>query len=85
MSEVIVKQEEGLEVAAEVLATAITKIADGLEGWRKAGMKRSALVLLLVQSTKICKRDVEAVLDGISRLQNEYCLPKPIAPKKGPQ
>jgi hypothetical protein len=72
---VIVKQEEGLEVPAEIFAKAIVKISDGLEGWRRAGMKRHALITLLVASTKVCKRDVELVLLGIDGLKNTYCLP----------
>lgn len=77
MSEVTVKQQEGMEVAAEVLAASIEKIADGLDGWRRAGMRRHALVVLLVKSTRVCQRDVEAVLNGIEGLQTTYCLPKP--------
>lgn len=82
MDEVVVKQEEGLEVSAEILARSIVKLSDGLEGWRKSGMRRSALVILLVASTRVCKRDVEAVLNGIDRLKADYCLPPEIPKEK---
>ena len=75
MAQVIVKQEDGQEVPAEVLAKAIVKIADGLEGWSKAGVRRHALVVLLVASTRVCKRDVEAVLRGIDTLKATYLIP----------
>lgn len=78
MADLIVKQQEGMEVTAEVLATAITKISEGLEGWKRAGMKRHALITLLVQSTKVCRRDVERVLEGIDSLQTTYCFLKPV-------
>ena len=80
MSNIIVKQEEGMEVPAEVLAKAITKISDGLEGWKRAGMRRHALVVLLVASTRVCKRDVELVLTGIDELKLKYCLPQVSTP-----
>jgi hypothetical protein len=79
----VVKQEEGLEVPAEILARAITKLADGLEGWRKAGMKRHTLVILLVASTRVCKRDVELVLNGIDGLKTTYCFAQPPEPVQG--
>ncbi len=81
-TKVVVKQEEGLEVPAEILAKAIVKISDSLEGWRRAGMKRHALVTLLVASTRVCKRDVELVLNGIDGLKMMYCLPPAASEKK---
>jgi hypothetical protein len=74
MANIVVKQEEGMEVPAEILAKTIVKISDGLEGWERAGMKRHALVTLLVASTRVFKRDVEAVLNGIDTLKTTYCL-----------
>lgn len=82
---VVVKQEEGLEIPAEILAKAIVKISEGLDGWRRAGVKRHTLVVLLVAATRVCKRDVELVLNGIDGLKNTYCLPpaqsKPVGKK----
>lgn len=81
ISKIVVKQEEGLEVPAEILAKAIVKISDSVESWRGAGMRRHALVTLLVASTRVCKRDVELVLNGIDELKTMYCLP-PKQPEK---
>ena len=85
VANVIVKQEPDLEVPAEILATAITRIAAGLDGWTKAGMRRSALVILLAYSSGIGKRDVVAVLDAINSLQATYCTQKPLSVQKGKQ
>lgn len=82
MAEVNVVQQPDNEVPAEVLAKAIEKIGNTLTQWRDADMKRHALVVLLVASTRVCKRDVEAVLNGIDSLKRDYCLPKPAPPQK---
>ena len=76
-----VKQVEGEEVPAEVLATAIEKISNGIRAWESSGMNRRALVVLLSASTQVPRAIVTTVLKGIDDLKREYCLPKPAKKK----
>jgi len=71
-----VKQVEGEEVAAEVLAQAIEKISRGFAAWGEAGMNRRAMVVLVSASTQVPRNVVDTVLKGIDSLKRDYCVPK---------
>jgi hypothetical protein len=77
-----VVQKPDEEVAAEVLASSIKKIADGLAGWTRGGMRQRALILLLNDVSKVSKTDIMYVLNSISALEREFCVPKVATPKK---
>lgn len=62
------------EIAAEPkdLSEAVERISDAMKTLLKSGLNRRAIVVLLHDSTKIPKRDIEAVLSGLETLKKTY-------------
>lgn len=52
------------------VAESIRKMVDFSKTMQEAGISRRAVVALLVESTKLSKRDIELVLNGIDGLKN---------------
>lgn len=79
---IVVKQDEKKPIAVEVLAHAITEIAQGVRKLRAGPLNDAALVLLIEHAaprpsggyrvTKVGKREIKAVLDGIDALEATY-------------
>lgn len=57
---------------AKKLADAVRRIGAAVKEFRTAGLKRQAIVVLLHDSTKVSKRDINAVLDGLETLEQVY-------------
>ena len=76
MSAPRVVQKEGEEVPVEVLASAITAIAAGMERVNKSRLTRRALVILLNAETKVPFYAIEKVLNGLDDLEKTYCKPR---------
>lgn len=57
----------------EILAEAIVRIGDGFNSLLKSGLNREAVVVLLHAKTAVNKKDIVAVLDGLTRLKGWYC------------
>jgi hypothetical protein len=67
-----VKQVPGEEVPAEIIASAIVKIGKAAEEMANSGLRRRTVVILLAESSRIAKRDVEKVLDALDSLRRTY-------------
>lgn len=77
MKDVIVKQVEGAEVPAEVLASSIVAISEGVKKLRAGRLNDKALVLLIQNAApgNVPKSDILAVLDGMAALEKLYLKP----------
>lgn len=69
---ITVKKSEPPE-SKEILAEAIVRISNGFTKLQASGLNKAAIVALLYDSTKISKRDIVAILDGLARLKGWYC------------
>jgi hypothetical protein len=68
----IVKNKETPE-PIEILAEAVVRIGENMEKLEKSGLNRRGVIALVYDYTKIPKRDIEAVLDSLSKLRGWYC------------
>lgn len=59
--------------STEILADSIVRISNALEQLSKSGLNHKAIVILIQASTKLSRRDIEAVLDAQKRLAGWYC------------
>lgn len=72
-----VKQTEGTpEIPAEVLARHIEVIADAIRAMNATRLKKETIIVLLHDYTRIAKRDIKCVLDGLEVLESAYLKPK---------
>lgn len=67
------------EVPAEVIATAITKIANAMKDLSSTRLSRNAIVTLVHAACKVPKRDIVVVMDSIESLERDWLKPKPKA------
>lgn len=68
----IVKNEEKPE-PTEILAEAVIRIGENMAKLEESGLNRRAIVALVYDYTKLPKRDIELVLDSLSKLKGWYC------------
>lgn len=68
-----VKQPEGEEIGAVVLATAIVEIAAGMKRINATRLSRKALLVLLSHETKLPQYQVDDVLNALGDLEKLYC------------
>jgi hypothetical protein len=64
---------EGKPVPKEILAEAIVRVGESIKALNEGGLNRHAIVVLLVDATKLPKRDINLVLDALPRLRSWYC------------
>lgn len=57
----------------ELLASAIVKISEGFDALQASGLNRDAIIVLLHDQTKLAKRDIRLILDGLKKLRGWYC------------
>lgn len=57
---------------ARRLAEAIKRIDKAMKELVESGLSRKAIVTLLADSTGVAKRDINAVLNGLETLGNDY-------------
>lgn len=72
-----VVQEEGNEVAVEVIATHIVAIAEGIERLRAGRLTDRALFLLIQAAAPnyrkpLSLKEIKSVFDGIAALKTEF-------------
>ena len=65
-----VKQVENEEVAPEVLAQSIEKIANAMKVFSESRLKRKTIITLIHAESKISKREIEVVLNNLEELGN---------------
>lgn len=54
------------------LSEAIEGISSGMKALLKSGLNRRAIIVLLHDSTRVAKRDIESVLSGLETLKKQY-------------
>ncbi len=64
------------EVPADIIATAIVEIADGVKAVNSSRLTRKAIVALIHDQSKISKRTIEEVLNNLSSLEADWLKPK---------
>lgn len=79
---ITVKQDENNPVLPEILASSIKAIADAVRQWQRAGLQQRALILLLHDVSKVGKQDIAYVLNSLAALEREFCIQRPVQPKK---
>lgn len=57
---------------AKRLAEAVRRIDKGMKDIAASGLNRAALITLLADSTKVGKRDINDVLNGLEQLGDHY-------------
>lgn len=57
----------------DTLADRLKAISTSLQNILDSGLNRRAIVVLLHDSTRVNKRDIEAVLDGLNAIEKNYC------------
>lgn len=57
---------------AKRLAEAVKKIEKSMKELNESGLNRKAIVVLLADSTGVSRRDINAVLNGLETLGQEY-------------
>lgn len=70
-----VKVVEEETVAAEVLASAIVKLAKGMEALANTRLTRNTIVTLIHANSKVAKRDIELVLNNLEALERIWLKP----------
>lgn len=66
------------EIPAEILATAILKVAEGMAAINKTRITREAIVTLIHDYSKVPKRDVRIVLANLDSLERQWLKPKTV-------
>lgn len=57
----------------EVLAESIVNIGKACEKLHNSGLNEEAIIILLHDKTRIGKKDIKTILDGLRRLESWYC------------
>lgn len=60
------------KVEPKDLSEAIERISGAMKTLLKSGLNRRAIVVLLHDSTRVSKRDIETVLNGLETLKKTY-------------
>lgn len=60
-------------VSTTVLAASIVQISRALDELRLSGLNEDAIIVLLHDKTRLAKRDIRTVLDGLRQLEGWYC------------
>lgn len=60
----------------EVIAQSIIELSEGMRKLNLGPLKKETLIVLLHNSTKLPKREIEYVLNALSRLEADYLKPK---------
>lgn len=72
----IVTQPPAALVPAEIIATAIERIAAGMRVLNSTRLTRRAVVALIHDTSKISKKTIEIVLNNLEGLEAEWLKPK---------
>lgn len=73
-----IKKTEGNEESVELLAKSIVQVAEGFQKVLSSPLSRRALLVLLqdgIGNAKITKRQIQLVLDALTRLKAWYIKP----------
>lgn len=65
-------KQDSKDASEENLASAIRKISEGFDKLKKTGLNRKAIIVLLQDHTKVPKKQITKVLDGLGDLSKKY-------------
>ena len=60
-------------ISTPILATAIVRLGEAARALHDSGLNERALIVLLHDKTKISKRDILTILNGMRQLRAWYC------------
>jgi hypothetical protein len=63
-------------VPAEVLATSIQQIAEGMKALNSTRLTRKALIALIHDQSKVSKKTIEIVLNNLQNLEHDWLKPR---------
>ncbi len=66
------------------LSAAIRQMSEGVNRLLASGLNRRAIVTLLADSTKVGRKDIERVLDGLVELERDFTTAKLVKPPSAP-
>ncbi len=66
------KQAEQMKQMAEELATAVSKIARGMEILSESRLKESTIIMLVAKSSGVNQYDTQKILNALKELENYY-------------
>jgi hypothetical protein len=75
MTTVAVTQNPENVIEERVLAESIVKIGAGLANLQQGGLNKRAIIALLYDLTKVPKKQIEAIINGIQSLKSYYTVP----------
>lgn len=75
MKQVTVKKNEENPEPDQVIADHLRRISEAMRRLDSGPLKRHTLVLLLHDYSKVSKRDINLILDGIEALEQTYLKP----------
>jgi hypothetical protein len=58
------------------MAASLNKIHAAAMAMKTSGLTQEALVILIHHKTRVCQRDVKAVLDGVATLADRFLTPE---------
>ena len=73
-----IKQNPESPIAAEIIAESIIKIGNAMRAMSSTRLRRSAIVTLIHEETKIARRDIERVLGSLDTLESVWLKPAPM-------
>lgn len=84
MATVSVVGPEGVDpVAVEILEQSIVAIASAFKAVNQTRLTRKALIVLLHDSSKVPKRDIDIVLEHLEAIERLFLKPKAATPVTG--
>lgn len=72
-TKIVVKSDKDDKNILPILAATIRKLSDNLEEILNSGMNHKSIIVLLSDSTKLSKRTIQKVMEGIHQLRSDYC------------
>lgn len=73
MKRIRVQHPKDGKVSKTVLAEAIMDIGKAAKKLHDSGLNEDAVITLLADKTRLGKRDIKTVLDGLRQLESWYC------------
>lgn len=61
------------EISTDILSESIVRIGDAFLKLQQNGLNKKAIIVLIRDYTGLSKRDIESVIDSLSKLRGQYC------------
>lgn len=76
---IVQKPEPAEQIPAEVIASAIVELAQGMRKLNETRLKRDAIVTLIARSSNVARSTIEIVLNNLEDLERAWLKPAPAA------